>query len=92
MHCYQPRLHIVEGERVDEIVNSEKAHLYLFPATYFFPVTSYMNERVGLQDAPVNCAHPMNIRTYIRNMYACVYCIVSCMENACMSHVCRSLT
>ena len=36
----------MEGDNVNDIVNFEKTHFFLFPATYFFPVTSYMNEKV----------------------------------------------
>jgi hypothetical protein len=45
MHHYQPRLHIVESSSVEDLP-PEKTHTFLLPSTTFFPVTSYMNEKI----------------------------------------------
>ena len=56
----------MEGDNVNDIVNFEKTHFFLFPATYFFPVTSYMNEKVCKL-----CTLCIYVCMYVC-MYACV--------------------
>ena len=46
MHCYQPRLHIVESSDRHNL-NWEDFHTIIFPGTQFTTVTAYQNDKVS---------------------------------------------
>lgn len=45
MHCYQPRLHIVESSDRHNL-NWEDFHTIIFPGTQFTTVTAYQNDKI----------------------------------------------
>ena len=46
MHCYQPRLHIVESNDRHNL-NWDNFHTIIFPGTQFTTVTAYQNDKVS---------------------------------------------
>ena len=45
MHKYQPRLHVVESDDIDNL-NWDNFRTFLFPGTQFTTVTAYQNDKV----------------------------------------------
>lgn len=46
MHRYQPRLHIVQSDDINNL-NWETRQTFIFPGTQFTTVTAYQNDKVG---------------------------------------------